>query len=75
MLTDSYMIGVGMDIGGVSVVTEDTLGVKQTHMMMVATNSPRDKDVTNVTANVIAITEPMLMEAISEIEINTAVES
>ena len=58
-----------MEVGRASVTTEDTLGMKQTHMMMVATNSPREKDVTNVTANVITITEPMLMEAISEIEI------
>ena len=64
-----------MEVGGASVTTEDTLVVKQTCMMMVATNSPREKDVTNVTANVIPITVPMLMETISEIEINAAVES
>ena len=58
--TTSY-IAVGVDIGGASVVTEDTLGVKQRHTMMVATNSPRDKDVTNVTANVIPTALAVLM--------------
>ena len=58
--TTSY-IAVGMEVGGASVVTEDTLVVKQTHMMMVATKSPREKDVTNVTANVIPTAVAVLM--------------
>ena len=58
--TTSY-IAVGVDIGGVSLATEDTLGVNQRHTMMVATNSPRDKDVTNVTANVIPPAVAVLM--------------
>ena len=55
------MIAAGMEVGGVSVATEDTLGMKQTRMMMVATNSPREKDVTNVTANVIPTALAALM--------------
>ena len=50
-----------MEVGGASVITEDTLGVKQTRMVMVATNSPRENDVTNVTANVIPTAVAVLM--------------